>query len=96
MMPKIVNGHSSMPPIQEDAKNYELTLKLLNEIRMFWVQQQAAFVGEDPIKVTRLATVAFSQWAAILAVDVGMQQDQFTAVCRANFDQAFQKAPRFS
>lgn len=87
-MPKIVNGHDSNP-------DYALASKMLADIKAFWAAQQAELVGEDPMRVSRLATVAFSQWAAMLAVDVGMQSYQFSAVCQANFDEAFKQAPRF-
>jgi hypothetical protein len=85
-MPK----NSAAPP----DPHYQLTLLLLNEFRNKFTELAARDLA-DPVVLSRLSTVALSQLAAMLAVDVGMKQDQFTAVCRSNFEEAFKRAPRF-
>lgn len=90
-MPKKMN---SAHPQQEDP-HYQLTLTLLNEFKNKFAELANKRLA-DPVVFSRMSTVALSQLAAIIAVDVGMKQDQFTAVCRSNFEEAFKRAPRFS
>lgn len=49
----------------------------------------------DPIKLTQLGVVALTQISAILAVDAGMTPEKFLAVCKAQFTEAYKRAPRF-
>lgn len=72
----------------------KLALKLFNEFKKEYVKSAAKY-QDDPIAHTRMSIVALSQLAAILAVDVGMQPDQFLNVNRCNFEEAFKVAPRF-
>lgn len=91
-MPK-VNGHK--PAGSVETPEYQLAAKMLIAFRDTW-NEQLKVSGADPVMFSRLSVVALSQLSAIVAVDVGMQHDQFTNVCRANFDEAFKNAPRFS
>lgn len=91
-MPKIMNGHKASPEVSPD---YELTAKLLKEFQATWNEQYKE-AGVDPVLFSRLSIVALSQLAAVVAVDVGMNIDQFMAVCRALHVKAFDAAPKFS
>ena len=92
-MPKTINGNSQKPTTEQET-DYALSVKMLGDIRDFWMEQ-AASSKLDQVKLYRLGVVAFSQWASILGVDVGMNVEQFTNVCRANFQAAYDKAPKF-
>ena len=88
-MPK----NSAAHPPQKDPR-YELTLLLLNEFKAKFAELAARDLA-DPVVFSRMSTVALTQLGAVVAVDVGMNQEQFVAVCRSNFDEAFKRAPRF-
>lgn len=87
-MPKI---SEPKPKVSED---YILTTKLLNEFRQVWVDQMKES-GVAQVKYTRLSVVAMTQVAAIAGVDVGMTVEQFISVCKANFYEAYNRAPKF-
>ena len=89
-MPKVMNGHG----VHEVDPHYELTLKLLNELREFWLGQLKNTTADD-VTFARLSVVALTQFSAMLAVDVGMLDEQFINVCRAQFQAAYAKAPKF-
>ncbi len=44
---------------------------------------------------SRISLVALNQVAAITSVDIGMTPDQFTAMCRGAYMEAYAKAPKF-
>lgn len=90
-MPRKLNG--AKPP--EVHPDHQLAIKLLNEFRNLWVEQMKEN-EVDPMKYSRLSLVALTQLAAIVGVDVGMSLPQFEAVCKAQFETAYAKAPRFS
>lgn len=79
---------------QQQSPEYVLTAKLLNEFRLVWLAQMRES-GVGQVLYTRLSVVALTQVAAIAGVDVGMTVDQFVGVCRANFENAHQVAPKF-
>lgn len=90
-MPKKMNGHShgQVNPHQQLAK------EILEQFRlsfMTMVNEKKA----EPILLSRLSVVALTQLAAVIAIDVGMQSDQFINISRCNFDEALKRAPRFS
>lgn len=91
-MPKAV---SKGQKAQQATPEYELTVKLLNEFRELWVKQFAEPHGMDAMLFSRISIVALTQLGAIVAVDVGMNPDQWLAVCNAQFTEAFRNAPRF-
>lgn len=74
--------------------DYEAALKLLAAFRETWAKQHAE-AGLDALKYSRLSVVALTQLSAIVAVDVGMNAQQFENVCRAQFKAAYEQAPRF-
>lgn len=87
-MPKVEMQKAEVHP------DYLLTQKLIGEFRQFWIEKLRES-GAANVKFTRLSVVALTQVAAILAVDAGMQPEQFTAVCMANFKEAYARAPKF-
>lgn len=88
-MPSASNGHDKVSP------EYQLTAKLIEAFRDTWLEKYQENLA-DPMTFSRLSILALSQLAAINGVDVGMTEEQFVNVCRANFIQAFKHAPRFS
>lgn len=89
-MPK-ANGPT---PIASD-EDYQIMLKTLEAMQAFWIQQVKES-GIDEVKFSRLGLVAVTQWASIVAVDIGMSLEQFGAVCQANYKTSYAKAPRFT
>lgn len=88
-MPKI-------QPKQEPASaDLTLTNKLIADFRQLWVDQLRE-AGIPQVHYSRLSLVALTQVAAVVAVDVGMHPEQFTAMCLANFNEARKRAPKFS
>ena len=87
---KVMNGHGAAEP----DPHYELTLQLLNDLRQFWLGQLKNAPADD-VTFTRLSVVALTQFSAMLAVDVGMSDDQFAKVCKAQFKASYDRAPKF-
>jgi hypothetical protein len=50
----------------------------------------------DAVRYSRLSVVTFSQIAAVTALDASMTEEQFLATCKANFDEAVKRAPRWA
>jgi hypothetical protein len=87
---------SGVPP-----ELFELHKKLCGDIWTTWGQHRdKAREVINPVvaqeKFTRVSIVSFTQVAAVCAVDVGMTEEQFLATAKANFEQAFKSAPRWS
>lgn len=89
-MPR-VNGKA---PETEQSPDYQLTARLLHAFNETW-KAEARQAGVDPVLYSRLSMIALNQLAATLAVDLGMKPEQYTAVCQAQFSQAYQRAPKF-
>lgn len=85
------NGTKPEPTLTPE---FILTTKLIGEFRDKWNEQQKES-GVSSVLYSRLSIVALTQLAAIVGVDVGMTTEQFIAVAKANFDEAFKVAPRF-
>jgi len=49
----------------------------------------------DAVLYARLVITSFTQYAAMVAVDLGMPRKQYEAVCLTTFDEAYEKAPKF-
>lgn len=72
----------------------QMVAKLLGIFQQAW-SINSKDTGMDPLLYSRLSLVALTQFSAITAVDIGMQPEQFLAVCKANFENAYAQAPRF-
>jgi hypothetical protein len=88
-----------MPKVEQVPKvnltpQQELAIKLFEEFKATFVKL-ATSSKDDPMLFSRMTVVALSQLAAVVAVDIGMQTDQFVNVCRCNFEEAFKAAPKF-
>jgi hypothetical protein len=86
-----------MPPVKsngQESPEYQLTSILLTELQETWKRLYAEH-GKDPMLFSRMSVVAFSQLAAVMAVDVEMNLQQFTAVCKAQHEIAYKQAPKF-
>ena len=79
---------------EPSGEDYELTRDILMGIRDCWQDTQKQ-TNTDPVRFAKMGIVALSQWLAMVAVDVGMPEENFTAVCKAQHQQAFKNAPRF-
>lgn len=90
-MPRIQNK----PPEAIQSPELALTNKLIAEFRQLWVDQLKE-AGVPHVLYNRLSLVALLHLAAIVAVDAGAQPQQLQAMCLAAFNEAYQKAPRFS
>ncbi len=73
---------------------YQLTMQLLATFQSAW-QQEYNQSQVDPTTFSRLSMVALNQLAAMLAVDLGMNAEQFEAVSKHQFAEAHKNAPRF-
>ena len=82
------------PNVQESPE-YQLTSMLLTEFQATWKRLYEEHGKADPVLFSRMSVVAFSQLGAIMAVDVGMSLQQFTAVCKAQHEIAYRNAPKF-
>ena len=76
-------------------ENFELAKSLLQSIAEWYLKQVDDRAGTDMVTLTRMSVLALSQYSAVLAVDVNMIEDQFLAVNKANFQEAYAKAPKF-
>jgi len=86
-----------MPRIQPAAQSaeYDLTMRLLTEFQQTW-QRLYKKENTDAIVFSRMSLVALTQLSAVIAVDIGMSDEQFINICKAQFTEAFARAPRFS
>jgi len=50
-------------------------------------------IGQE--KFSRISIVTFTHLAAVTAVDVGMGESDFLATCKANYQEAVRRAPRW-
>lgn len=78
------------------SKEQELCQDLSNSLSD-WFKTEMANYGNrvDPVLLSRMTVVAMAGYSAMLAVDVGMPPENFTAVCGASYKQAYDKAPKF-
>jgi hypothetical protein len=85
--------HSDIP-----NELYTLHSKLLEDSWATWRanRSRAAEGGVEAVRYARLSIVTLSQMAAMTAVDIGLTEKQFLATCKANFDEAYKRAPKWS
>lgn len=93
-MPKNINGHDPDASPNVDDPHKMLLTSLLRQYQAGYLSM-AQLNPEDPVLLCKLSVVALSQLAAMHAVDVGMQPEQFFNICKANYAEAFKRAPRF-
>jgi hypothetical protein len=87
-----VNVSSNAPPEEALRKVHEALCDV------FWKTWQLNQKPSelDPVKYSRLSVVSLTWLASVVAVDVHLTEEQFLDVCRANFREAYAKAPKFS
>ena len=63
-----------------------------------WREVRKETVDEDltDAQFARFSIVVAVQMAAVLAVDTYMTEDQFIALCKANYEGAHKQSPKFS
>jgi hypothetical protein len=95
MMKSPSNGNDAASP----SDSLRATLKNVHDLFVtdLWAKwkDHRDVSGLDAMVYSRLSVVSLSHVASIAAVDVGMTEDQFCDVCRANFKEAHARAPRF-
>ena len=69
--------------------------KLLDETWVLWREhcKLNKVIGQE--KFSRISIVTMTHIAAVTAVDVGMNKQQFLQTCEANYDAAVRRAPRW-
>lgn len=75
--------------------HYQLTIQLLAAFQAAWKHEYDRSEAE-PVTFSRLSMVALNQLAAMLAVDIGMNAEQFKAIAERQFAEAGKNAPRFA
>lgn len=93
-MPKIINGHNPEDPETEVDPNKKLLTDLLRQYQSGYLSMTQLNLA-DPVLLCKLSVVALSQLSAMHAVDVGMNPEQFFNICKANYSEAFKRAPKF-
>ena len=96
-------GSLNLDPELANNPDYQATVKMIMKLRDTWeasgkeLEAIEAEAGKpfDFVKFSRLSVVAFTQLAAVLAVDVHMTPEQFLQVTAAQFAEAYKRAPRF-
>lgn len=84
-----------MPKAQKN--DVELANLLFEEYKGLWKSQMLSATQEiDHIKFSQLSLFALTQWAAVIAVDVGLPVEKYLALCHEAFNTANKNAPRFS
>ncbi len=68
---------------------------LVRVIQWLMLFQQDKYSSVDPVIFARMVVTSFNQYAAMVAVDLGMSEKQFVDVCRANFQDSYEKAPKW-
>lgn len=69
---------------------------IVNKLKAVWQNSKPDDNSVDTLCYSKLSVISFTHWAAIVAVDCGMDVDQFLKVCEANFREAYEKAPKWS
>lgn len=80
--------------IKEAMDKLRVHNELYKAIVKDWVKARSE-TKEDGLLFTQMSVVALSQYASVLAVDLGMSEEQFVSVCRSNFSEAYERAPKF-
>lgn len=93
-MPKNMNGHDPETPATVEDANKKLLTEILRHYQASYISMSNLH-AEDPVLLCKLSVVALSQLGAMHAVDVGMNPEQFFNICKANYAEAFKRAPRF-
>ena len=84
-----------MAEISETSEEFKQAEMMLNSIKQWYFNEVERHKGKNEEMTARIMITVLSQWASILAVDVGMSHEQFKSVCTANFEMAYQNAPKF-
>lgn len=89
-----------MPKIDEPigpagSPDFELALKLVHALRQLWVDQLQES-GVDAVRFARISILSWTHVAATLAIDVNMSDEQFAAVCQAQYNELKRVAPKFA
>jgi hypothetical protein len=75
-------------------EHYEMHKRLLEDLWKTWGKHRDLNKPKYH-EFYRVAVVTLTQQAATLAVDVNMTEEQFLATCKANFQEALRRAPRW-
>lgn len=75
---------------------FDVHKALLNEAWVLWAKHRDLNKEIGPVKYSRLSIVTMTHMGAVTAVDVGMTEEQFLQTCKANYEEAARRAPRWA
>ena len=85
---------SSAPP---DPALFKVHEALINDLWQVWIKHRDLTKEQHTQEVfSRVSIATLSLMAAVTAVDVNMDEEHFLATCKANYEAAVAKAPRWS
>lgn len=87
---EVPNSPPGIPP-----ELYEMHKAFTADVWQTWGQHRDKNTP-DFQKFYRVSVVSLTGMGAATAVDVGMTKDQFLATCKANYEEAVRKAPRWA
>jgi hypothetical protein len=100
-----VNGHKSVEEVTETGQNTSVSItkervqevhkNLMDTLWELWKQQLAAHKPLEQGVYSRIVVLSSTQLAAVLAVDVGLTESQFLAICHENFKESLRRAPKW-
>ena len=83
------NGEGSL-----EQKLQHVHSQLTEDLWIAWKNHRTTS-SVDAERYSRISVVSLTQVAAMTAVDVGMTEEQYLLVCMANFNEAYQRAPKW-
>jgi hypothetical protein len=97
--PVMTTGQTSSEPEKQPGVPddlFQVHKALIDKMWELWKLSRDEVTPKiDHIKYSRVSTVTFTHIAAIIAVDVGMDEEKFLATCKANYAAAVKHAPKF-
>ena len=72
-----------------------LVQRIMSDLGQWFIEKSGAEKDFDALTFTKMGIVALSSYSSILAVDVGMTEEQFRALNDALFKETYRQAPKF-
>lgn len=81
----------------EESEEFKIHKELTAAIEEWWRATLTSSIvkNRDPEMVAKMTVVALTRMAAVFAVDLSMKKEQFGAVCKANYEEAYESAPKW-
>jgi hypothetical protein len=88
---------SKTSSVQVNPALFKVHEALINDLWQVWVKHRDLTKEQHGQEVfSRVSIATLSLMAAVTAVDVSMDEEHFLATCKANYEAAVAKAPRWS